>query len=149
MNSVMGLVNSAWTIHFVSCTVNSCAWIVKQYGLLFIHFEEKKKKANAELKMWIQTDTKVWFGLGLSMSAFYSFTFLPFFFFTRSWFHVGDRPTSGYRAQCTGPTSILDVHTLVWNGTVCGSYALFTGPTNIFFHPNFNYKWVPQYYSHI
>ena len=111
---------------------------------------KKKKKANAELKMWIQTDTKVWFGLGLFMSAFYSFTFLPFFFFfTRSWFHVGDRPTSGYRAQCTGPTSILDVHTLVWNGTVCGSYALFTGPTNIFFHPNFNYKWVPQHYSHI
>ena len=29
----------------------------------------------------IQTDTKVWFGLGLFMSAFYSFTFLPFFYF--------------------------------------------------------------------
>ena len=42
---------------------------------------EKKKKANAELKMWIQIDTKVRFGLGLFMSAFYSFMFLPFFFF--------------------------------------------------------------------
>ena len=87
--------------------------------------------------------SKVQFGLGLFTFAFYSIMFLPssfflFLFFTRSWIHVGDRPTSGSHALCTRPTSTLDVHTLVWNGTICGSHALFMGPTNIFFHPNFN-----------
>ena len=36
MNSVMGPVNSAWTMHFVSCTVNPCD--------VTIHMRWKKKK---------------------------------------------------------------------------------------------------------
>ena len=35
-----------------------------------------------------------------------------FFFNTRSWFHVGDRPASGSRVLCMRPISTLDVHTL-------------------------------------
>ena len=36
MNSIVGPVNSAWIVHFVSCTVNSCDFTV--------HAKKKKKK---------------------------------------------------------------------------------------------------------
>ena len=100
----------------------------EQYGLLFIHSEGKKKEkkeANAELKMWIQTDTKVWFGLGLFMSAFYSFTFLPFFFLFFFLPEVGfmwgiDLPV--------GPVHNARDPLAFWMSTHWSEMALFVGP---------------------
>ena len=96
----------------------------EQYGLLFIHSEGKKKEkkeANAELKMWIQTDTKVWFGLGLFMSAFYSFTFLPFFFLPEVGFMWGiDLPV--------GPVHNARDPLAFWMSTHWSEMALFVGP---------------------
>ena len=37
-----------WIVHFVSCTVNPCAWTVQ---LQFKHTERKKKKKKKKLKM--------------------------------------------------------------------------------------------------
>ena len=64
------------------------------------------------------------FGFNVFTSTFCVFTFPSFFFFLffiRSWFHVGHRSISGSHALCTEPTSTLNVHTLVWNGTASGS----------------------------
>ena len=36
-----------WTVHFVSCTVNPCAWTVQ---LLFIRAKKKKKKWNSKCR---------------------------------------------------------------------------------------------------
>ena len=79
--------------------------------------------------------------LRFEFSRFLLFLFFFFFFFTRSWFHVGHRPASGSCSLCTGPTSTLNVYTLVWNGTVSGSRALFMGPTNIFFTKTLIKNW--------
>ena len=62
------------------CLLHSKFMCMNSMGYSSYTLKKRKKKANAELKTWIQTDTKVQFGLGLFMSAFYSFTFLPFFF---------------------------------------------------------------------
>ena len=42
----MGLVNSAWTMHFVSCAVNPCD--------VTIHMRWKKKKRKKNLKREVQ-----------------------------------------------------------------------------------------------
>ena len=144
----------SWAVHeqcvnSTFCLLHSKFMYMNSMGYCSYTLKKKKKKQTLNLKCGSKQILRCGLDWAYLCLRFTLSRFFLFFFYTRSWFHVGDRPTSGYRAQCTGPISTLDIHTLVWNGTICGSYALFTGPTNIFFHPNFNYKWVPQHYSHI
>ena len=78
------------------------------------------------------------FGQRFSAYVFLLLLFFSFFFFNwEQCFHIGCCLSVG-PMHCAWTHYLSDQQILHWNVSVSGSHALFTGPTNLFFHTKFH-----------